>query len=1432
MTLGFAALGFLVALWQRPGWATTDTKIDLHVDPVRFLGDAASTWTPTTDLGDVHSAQYGGYLWPMGPFYAALRELGVAPWLTQRLWLGLLLAIAAWGMLRLLDVLAGRPRGVAHLVATAFFVLNPYTVFNTGRATSALIAYAALPWLLIVVHRGVRAVRGWRDVRGWWWAAAFALILTSTGAGINAAVVGWMLVGPLVLLLYEPAIAAVRWRDSGNFLLRLGVLGGLASLWWIVPLFVHVRYGIDFLQFTEQPRSIWGTNSINEALRLMGYWTSYLGYGYGVERPLFDDSPTLLYSPLVVGASLLLPALAAVGFLWTRRFRYGPFLMLLVLVGAVIMAAGFPEGTQLREGMEWIYRETWIVRFMRTTQKAAPLVAVGVAGLLGLGAQLAWAHLRTLRPERARSAALVAAPATLAALIVLAAWPLAKGEALDAQLNWKRIPSAWVDAGRGLDRELPENSRALLLPGSVFYYYDWGGTVDAILPRLTDRPVAARYETPLSDLHAVDLLTTVDSLVQQRRLVPGQLRPLLRMMGVGAVVSGSDSDLSRTGSLDPASAAVELAGQGLAAPSRSYGPERPVRPAPGDLGGPVVLPQVLRHDLPAGRGIVHVNPLAPATILDGSAAGLAGLAAFGALPERRPIMYAADLSSRELRAQAARGAEVVVSDSNRRRQFIPQFARQNVGPTLPETEQIDENAASTNPFPERGPDAQTVAALEGASFVRSPSSANAAQFPEHAPAAAFDRDPSTSWVADRLAPEDDWWLEIGFTGPRDVPYVDVLPLRSDRGVIKEIDVGGVASPVGRGWTRVRVDQSQVSALRVRVAEVDQPEEGLRSGGGFREIRIPGVRPTQLLRAPIVTGRALAGRDLGRVGLTYLFERTTGDTPFQRDRYVADPTIGRNADRGDAERYLDRAVFAPATRSYATDGWVNPALDAADSAFDRLVGMRVGMDFDSSSRFHDMPRYRASSAFDGQEDTAWIGLWVRPVAPLPWISWRGSQPRTVSRIRLTPPREPVRRPTRVRLTWDGGGTPPLPVASDGTVVLPRPVRARGFRLTILSARFGAGVPPSRRSTRAVGIASVSAPGVPQVAVPRSGRLRAACGTARIRVGTDVVALRVGGTVAELDAGGPLPARSCGGRVRMAEGLRRIRSLPGPFSVDLLRLRSPAPLPVGVSGGGTVVDPGRLGRSSVDGVRVALEGRSWLVLGQSFNKGWRASCDGRSLGAPRVMDGYANGWRAPGSCREVSFSFAPQDGVRWSYLISAVVCLVLVAFLILGGRLARRERRGEPPPSLLPEPSPRPMPLTRALVISFVITIPVSLWFALRMGLVVGPVLAFVLWRGIGPRILIVGGAVLLGVVIPLLYLVIGPADEGGFAFGYSNSLLLAHWVAITAVVLLALASWRMLAAAGGRRADPRRPPSDDRSLALRGKVDKRDPELAGRPTLPG
>ena len=59
-----------------------------------------------------------------------------------------------------MDAFVGRPRGVAHLVAAAFYVLNPYTVIFTGRTSIALLGYAALPWLLLIVHRGVREPRG------------------------------------------------------------------------------------------------------------------------------------------------------------------------------------------------------------------------------------------------------------------------------------------------------------------------------------------------------------------------------------------------------------------------------------------------------------------------------------------------------------------------------------------------------------------------------------------------------------------------------------------------------------------------------------------------------------------------------------------------------------------------------------------------------------------------------------------------------------------------------------------------------------------------------------------------------------------------------------------------------------------------------------------------------------------------------------------------------------------------------------------------------------------------------------------------------------------------------------------------------------------------------------------------------------------------
>ena len=357
-------------------------------------------------------------------------------------------------------------------------------------------------------------------------------------------------------------------------------------------------------------------------------------------------------------------------------------------------------------------------------------------------------------------------------------------------------------------------------------------------------------------------------------------------------------------------------------------------------------------------------------------------------------------------------------------------------------------------------------------------------------------------------------------------------------------------------------------------------------------------------------------------------------------------------------------------------------------------------------------------------------------------------------------------------------------------LARPVRARSFRLTVLGARFPAGATSRQRTARAVGIASLEVPGLAVVRPPRTGPLASACGDAALDVAGRRVPLAVRGTVQDLLAGRPLRARGCGGAVRMGDGVQRLRSLPATFAIDLLRLRSAAPAPVAAAtGGGRVVDPGRLEATEVKDARVALDGPSWLVLGQSFSKGWEASCDGRSLGEPRPVDGYANGWRAPAGCQDVSFAFAPQSAVRAGRLASAVACLLMLVFLVAAPlRWGRRPAPVREPGTAARE-RPGGMALPRAAALALAATVPLSLLFAARSAVLIFPALTFILWRGIGPAPLTAIAAGLLGIAVPLTYLLTDPEDQGGYNFEYGSDLIWAHWLAVAALVLLMAACGR-------------------------------------------
>ena len=1376
---------FALAFAQRPGLATADTKINLHVDPGRFLADVASMWTSTGQLGDVQSGQQTGYLFPMGPFFAVGHALGIPDWIVQRLWLGTLLALAAWGVVRLLDALLGRPRGVAHLVAGAVMLLNPFVVTYANRTTVTLLAYAALPWLLLVVHRGVRESHRWR------WPAAFGLLVAASGGGINGAVTAWMLLGPLLLLLYEIAFTRIGFKQARGFVWRALLTTVLTSLWWIVPAYVQSSYGIDFLHFTEQPGTIWGTTSATETLRLMSFWLSYVGIGFnGQAIPYFDDQHTLLFSLPVVVATLLVPAVALGGFVWTRRWRYGPFFLGLALIAVLVMQAGYPDGTPLRHGLTFAYNHFVSVRFLRASYKAAPLLAVALACLAGVAAGQAWWRLGvTWR----RAIGLTVATGVLA----VAAWPLVTGKAQDHQVSYKAIPVAWRAAARDVNRGLPRNSRAIVLPGDLFSFYTWGGTVDPILPALSKRSVAERTEVPYADLRATDLLWTVDGLVHQRRLVPGQLAPLLSLIGVRQVITGTDDDPARSDAPPPADAASELAAQGLTRPARSYGPVSSF--APTGVGPTQKLAQVRRYNLAHARGIVRVEPAANPIVVDGSADALAGLAAFGALPSNRVLLYAGDLSASALRRSVVAGGDVVITDSNRRQAFVPGSLDQNVGPVLAPSQDVSADGLILDPIG-RGPDYQTVASYSGVGLVEAPASPLVAQFPEHAPFAAVDGSAQTAWLADPTLTPDRRWLQVDFAKPRAVPYVDLIPYGDAGGSVREVSVAGRRFSVHAGVNRLKLGLRSASSLRVTLTDVSPPAPGAPAGaGGIRELAIPGVRATEQLRAPVDAGAALLGANLDRVSLDYLFRRTTGDDPFSRG-LATGPLSARDVRQpGDAELVMRRTFDVPARRSFTASAWVSAFPQTPDDTLDRLAGYRGQVHAISSSRAQGQPQWRASAALDGDPATAWIGAFGAG-APA-WIQWSTPSPVRFTALTLHPAAQPVRTPTLVRVTWPGGSTGALRVAAGGRVKLPREVRAARFRIDVLRAAAPAGATAVDR--RAVGIGEISGAGA-RVPRSRAAALNTPCGTVSFTVGGAIVPMRVSGSMAAFDQGTPLRATACGRPVTLSSGTQLLVVSPGPFAVDYLRLSSPAARPPLVTGSsGHVVAAGTAGRGSYEHVRVSLSRPSWLVLGEGYNRGWQAFCDGRSLGTPTPVDGYANGWRVAPGCKQVRFSFAPNRVAKLAYLVSGIAGLLCLLALI-GSRQWRAESRrtaarDEREPHVFPaRPAGAPWPVGAALAAAVAAGLVFGFVFGIAVGVASIPVTAFVLWRGVGARRLTMAAAVLLGVLVPLAYVLHPGSSAGGNHFGYAHDHLVAHYLAVAAIGLLIGALWRTLAASRGRR----------------------------------
>ena len=382
---------------------------------------------------------------------------------------------------------------------------------------------------------------------------------------------------------------------------------------------------------------------------------------------------------------------------------------------------------------------------------------------------------------------------------------------------------------------------------------------------------------------------------------------------------------------------------------------------------------------------------------------------------------------------------------------------------------------------------------------------------------------------------------------------------------------------------------------MRVTPPAGPDDRFRGPGAIAELRVPGLQVTESLRPPRLAERALAGADLGRTALTYLFARQTGDDPFRRSRRP-DPDRGlvprgRNqeaaltAEPGDAEARIVRAIEPPARRTYEVAARVTVGPEAPDSLLDRLAGYTGGASFASSGRFQNRPARRASSAFDGDTSTAWIGQ-GRSGSP-PWIAWR--LPRAAAYAISCSCH-------RGRRGGADAGAPPLGGgchaaagrrrAAAACGCLGRCVRARCA--SRCSKRGGRPAPAgcSRGRGRGRGARGRSRARADTTCRP----LRSSCGIAAVAAAGRRLRLRLRGhDRASSTRAVPSWPRRAGRPLEMPAGPATVEVAKGPFRVDLLRLRSPAPEPGAASeGGGRVLDPGEAGPGSYEGVRVALDG----------------------------------------------------------------------------------------------------------------------------------------------------------------------------------------------------------------------------------------------------
>ena len=963
-----AVLAYVPTLAVQPGVITPDTKTYLYLDPLKFLSQVAFMWNPTVALGTVPH-QYIGYLLPMGPFYAVFHLVGVPVWVAQRLWLGSILFLAGVGILYLSRVLG--LSGPGPTAAALAYMLSPYFLQYAGRISVILLPWAGLPFMLgltiVALRRG-----GWREP------AIFAIVVALV-SGINATSIIYVGVAPILWLLY--AVVVLReatWRHAFSTGLKIGVLTLGACLWWIAGLEVEAAYGVNVLKYTETVPSTSATSNATDILRGLGYW-----YFYGTDHlgPWTNAAVRFTQDVALLATSFAVPVLAVVAAAFVR-WRERAYFLVLLFVGLVLAVGPFPftHPTAIGGVLKSFMTDTTAGLALRSTDRATPLVLLALSMLLGSGLTALYRRLTVVG---------IVTALAVAALVVANNPSLFNGDIVANNFTQPAsLPAYEMAAINHLNATHP-GTRVFAIPGNDFASYRWGDTIDTPQPAFLNRDFVTREQQIMGSIATADTLYAIDGPMQDGIANMNALAPMARLMSVGDVMVQYDENYEHYGVPQPQLLALQLLQTplGLSDPM-SFGSPRPNvsmvstlneqdLSVPGNLTWPSpVVTYTVADPRPTLRGESDTG----AIVMEGDATGLNNLAGLGLLNTDSAIYYAGTLANdpARLSSLATQGAQLVVTDTNRKQAFRWDTLTANAGYTETPSDNPAKTDQSDSPielFPGTTDTSKTYATYVGAVNVTASSYGNSVSYtPEDQAYSAIDGNLDTAWITGTFVPDPagQWW-QAQLADPVTTDHITLVqPQRGDRsrwvsGVTLTFDGKDpthyaltAASHLPAGQTLTFPTQT-FRTLRVTLdGTTDDTAPPLSAAAvGFSEIQIPGVQVRQVLQMPTQMLSTLGGASQA--------DRLT--VVMTRDRSSSFPP------RSDPETTIARTFTLPTARTFTLSGSASLSALIPDDEIDRLVGRTPAAATGlasaySSGRLPGDLRATASATVDGDSTTVW------------------------------------------------------------------------------------------------------------------------------------------------------------------------------------------------------------------------------------------------------------------------------------------------------------------------------------------------------------------------------------------------------------------------------------------------------------------------------